>query len=59
MVNILHTAQDILTVAMCACVGHQLHEDAQAVWQGWHWVQIKEGGKVEPLSNMRQDVAFG
>ena len=59
MMDILHTAQDIFAVAMCTCVGHQLHEDTQAVWQGWHGVQTKEGGEVEPLSNVRQDVALG
>ena len=58
MVDILHTAQDILAMAMCTGVRHQFHEDTQAVWQGWHGVQTKEGGKVEPLSDVRQEVAL-
>ena len=59
MVDILHTAQDILAVPMRTCVGHQFHEDAQAGGQGWHGLKTKEVGKVEPLSNVRQDVALG
>ena len=57
--DILHTAQDIFAVPMRTCVGHQFDEDAQAVGHGWHGLKIKEVGKVEPLSNVRQDVALG
>jgi hypothetical protein len=59
IVNVLHTAQNILTMAISAGVRHQLHEDAQAVWQGGHGVQAKEDGEVEPLPYVRQDIVLG
>ena len=57
--DVLHTAQDIFAVTICAGVGHQLHEDAQTVRQGRHGVQAEEVGEVEPLSDVRQNVALG
>ena len=57
--NVLDTAEDILAVAIGAGVGHQLHEDTQAVRQSRQGVQAEEVGEVEPLSDVRQDVALG
>ena len=51
-VNKFDTAQDILAVPICACVRHQFHEHAQAVWQSWQAINTKEDGKVDPLSYM-------
>ena len=59
MVNILYTAQNIFTVAISACVGHQLHENTQAVCLGREHVQAKEVGEVEPLPDVGQDIVLG
>ena len=58
-VNVFDTAQNILAVAVGAGVGHQLHEHTQTVWQGWQGLQAEEVGKIKPLPDVRQDVAFG
>ena len=57
-VNVLDTAHNILAVAIGACVGHQLHEDAQALWFCWEGVQTEEVGKIKPLPYVRQNVVL-
>ena len=50
--DILDTAQDILAMSVRACVGHELHEEAQVIRSSWNRFQAKEDDKIKPLPDM-------